>query len=320
MLAARRWSVAVFSSRETSDTLSSSIEAVIDALAGVPTSIDVIVNGNRQLANETGKHVQSLRVATSAPISIRVWHIVIADKAHAWNKYLHEIWPGSEVAFFVDGYVRVMPDALALLSDGLAATPKALAASGVPNMGRSANLLRERMQREGGGHGNLHALRGNVCSRLRERGFRLPLGTYWTDGLLLGVICFDLDPARNEWDVSRILRHPQATWAFRPLAWWRPADVRSHWNRIMRQARGSLENLAIREHLHIQRKTPESLPRTVSELVESWLDAFPSAARAIFIRKPLCLVAARKLRHPRDWSQTALPPELVAQVVLPPEE
>lgn len=312
-----KWSVAIFASRENSSTLFSSLRAVIDAAVGVPTVIDVLVNGNQSLADATAKQVPSLWLEAGSPISIRIWHIVVADKAHAWNKYLHELWADSEVAFFVDGYVQVRPDAFALLSEGLTKNPHVLAASGVPSMGRSAKLLRRSAQQGAAAHGNLHALRGEVCRQLRERGFRLPLGVYWTDGIVLGVVCFGLDPVRNEWDQSRILAHLQATWSFRPLAWWRPRDLWAHGKRIMRQARGRLENLAIREHLHLRRNPAESLPRTASELVQRWLEASPARARRVFLHQPLCFLAARNLRRPRDWSQTAQAPQLLAQVTTP---
>ncbi|HET7751001.1 MAG TPA: hypothetical protein VFK81_16550 [Terriglobales bacterium] len=309
----RTWSVAIFASRENSATLCSAVQAAVVAAAGVPACVDVLVNGNEQLALETAERLPRLRLEPGGSTAIRVWHIIVADKAHAWNEYLHELWPDSEVAFFVDGYAQVRPDAFALLSEGLTNNPNVLAASGVPSMGRSARLMRRSAQQGAAGHGNLHALRGEVCRQLRERGFRLPLGVYWTDGIVLGVVCFGLDPVRNEWDQSRILAHLQATWWFRPLAWWRLRDLWAHGKRMMRQARGRLENLAIREHLHLQRNPAESLPRTASELVQRWLEASPSRARRIFLRQPLCFFAARNLRRPRDWSQTALPPRLLAR-------
>jgi hypothetical protein len=153
-------------------------------------------------------------------------------------------------------------------------------------------------------------------AQLKSIGFRLPLGIYRTDPLLIAVICFGLDPSRNEWDVSRVLVHPRATWRFRPLSWWSPRDLRTQFNRVVRQAQGALENLAVREHFAVQKNLPQSLPGTTSQLVSDWVNSFPEAARRTFIRNPLCFLAARNLRRPRDWSQTKTSPQLIAQISL----
>ena len=307
------WTVAIFSSRETLALLSSSVDAVLTATSGRETAIDVIVNGGRTLAKEAGSYIESIHVGERAARLMRVWHVRVADKSHAWNQYLHEIWPGSDIGFFIDGYVQVMPDALRMISEGLESAPRALAASGVPTVGRSAKALRDQLLREGGVHGNLYAVRGSVLGHLRDVGFRLPLGIYRTDPLLIAVICFGLDPSTNEWDINRIFVHPQATWRFRSLNWWNPGDLRVHFNRVMRQAQGELENLAVREHLAIQTNPPQGLPRTASELVGNWISSFPETARRTFVRNPLCLLAAHNLRRSRDWSKTKIPPELIAQ-------
>jgi hypothetical protein len=309
-----KWSVAIFSSREVLDTLSSSINAVVTATSTTETTIDVIVNGNHVLAEGAASYIQALRPPCKASRLVRVWYGLVPDKGHAWNQYLHEIWQLSDIAFFVDGYARVMPDAFTLIGDTIVTEPKALAVSGVPTIGRSAKAVRELMLREGGIHGTLHALRGDVLAQLRALGFRLPLGTYRVDGILGAVICFGLDPAKNDWDVSRILVHPKATWAFRPLTWRSVADLRTHLNRMKRQAQGELENLAVHEHLAVQKKSPQSLPRMSSELVNNWVSSFPHSALQSFVRNPLCILAARSLRHSHDWSKTKSPPELIAQI------
>jgi hypothetical protein len=305
-----RWSVAIVSSRETIIALSACVRSVVVAAWNVPTSLDVMVNGNRQLAADLAAIIH-LPEFCSSHIFIRIWYIPVADKANALNQYLNEIRPEADVTFFLDGYVQVMPEALKLMSESLAAKPETLAVSAVPTVGRSANSLRQTMLKGGGIHGNLFGVRREVCLRLRERGFRLPLGTYWTDGLMGAVFCFGLDPSCNDWESRRVGAHPQATWRLDPAVWWRPKDIRSYFRRRLRQAQGRLENRAIREHLANQRKTPESLPATSSELVEKWIAACPKAARQLFIRNPLCLLGLRKLRQPRDWSEATRPPELV---------
>jgi len=309
-----KWAVAIFSSRESLETLGSSIDAAIAATSATESVIDVIVNGDRCLAERTASYVQALRPAGAATRLIRLWYVLVGDKGHAWNQYLYDIWPESEVTFFLDGYAQVLPDALGLMWDMLVAEPRALAVSGMPTIGRSAKKVREVMLRDGGIHGTLHALKGVVVAQLRAMNFRLPLGIYRTDPTMGAVLCFGLDPARNDWDITRIAVHPKATWTFQPLNWKSIADLRRHYKRVMRQAQGTLENLAVHDHLAVQRKSPATLPRTTFEMVSSWTSRFPRSALKAFISNPLCFLAARTLRRPHDWSQTRIPPELLARI------
>src|SRR5205814_8352681 len=119
--------------------------------------------------------------------------------------------PGN-VAFFNDGCVRVMPDALRLLAAKLADDEKALSVSAVHTYGRSAAYHREQMIRGGGIHGNLFGIRGEVLSLLRARHFKLPLGIYRADGLLGAIMAFNLDPRNNNWDARRLAVQGAATW------------------------------------------------------------------------------------------------------------
>jgi hypothetical protein len=312
------WSVAVFTSRESIETLASTIDAALTATIDRHAVIDVIVNGNRALADEAAHYVNALQAVGNTPKLVRVWYIGIANKAHAWNVYANELWPGSEIAYFVDGYVQVKPDAFALIAEGLGATPNALAGTAVPTVGRSAKALREWFLRAGLISGNCFALRGQVLNKLRDRGFRLPLGIYYHDALITSIICFDLDPSTQRYDSKRILVHPQATWTYRPLAWWRFADLRTQWKRMMRQAHGLLEDRAIRFALSVRKSPIDELPRTVDKLIRNWLDGCPGEARGVFLRNPLCYFAARKLSYPQDWSQTAAAlPILVTRGELP---
>lgn len=310
-----RWAVVIVAARETKSTLLDSIKAAIAAASSVPTQIDVIVNGNRQLAEQIVDDVQQLS-AESSEAHLRVWVIRTGDKANALNSYIHRIFPGADIAFFVDGYAQVSPDSFRLMSARLAAQPQALAISAVPTVGRNARSLAEKMIREGGGHGTLNGLRGSVCLELRKHNFRLPLGLYRVDGLLFAALAFNMDPRNAEWDMRRLLVDPEATWTFRPLSVWRPSDLRAHLKRMVRQAQGILENLAIREQLAIQRKPLQALPKTASALVGSWLAAWPDVARKIFLQHPLCLIAAHRLAQPRDWSEPDLTPDLLVQVVI----
>jgi hypothetical protein len=308
MPAAKPWSVAIFSARETPDMLNAAVRAALRASAA--TDIEVLVNGNKPLADATAQAAPRFPLADGQ--RLRIWSIPQADKAFAWNFYLHDLRSDADIAFCTDAAVQVKADALALMSAAMASSPDALAASGVPTMGPSAQRLRENMLRHGGVHGNLYALRGEAMAGLRAIGFRLPLGIYRTDPTLMSVVRFGLDPARQDWNERRLLVHPEATWTYAPLRWWRSRDLRAYQKRMLRQAQGTLENCAARQYLAIERRAPGKLPHTVAEFVGEWIASHPDEARKLFIRQPLCWLAARRLRESLDRFVEPEQPRLVA--------
>lgn len=309
------WTVAILSSRETAPRLAATIQAALRAIGGRDAVIDVVVNGNRPLTDAVSPLLQTLPLATAPSATVRLWDLALGDKAHAWNSYVHDIWPGGELAFFLDGYVAVRPDAMALVAEGLAGAPHAIAATGMPTVGRSARKIQEKLRREGGTHGNFHALRGETMHRLREAGFRMPLGLYRTDALLNSVLSLNLDPARHGWDPSRVLVHPTATWDFEPLAWHRPADLLAQLRRVLRQQRGELEKQAFGHHLTELRRPPAELAATNAGMIAAWLTALPDGGRGLFRSSPILRLAARRLiEEQRDWSAAQEPPRLVGAV------
>jgi hypothetical protein len=292
-----QWSVAIFSSREDVTTLSASIDAVRTAASGRGIVIDVMINGNADLADETTACVSAHASASDVADTIRVWSVPLADKANAWNQYLHHVWPRSEVTFFVDGYASVHADALKRLADGLRSSGRALAAAAVPSVGRSAAALRARMLKEPQINGSLYALRGETMDALRGGGFRMPLGLYQQDGLLGSVLAFGLDPSAHAWTPEHIAVVPSASWSRRVESIWNRRDLATNVDRMMRQALGSFEALAIRDHLVHRKLAPSALPETNVEFLSSWIRHHTSEALTAIGREPLALPALVRLRR-----------------------
>lgn len=304
------WAVAVFAARETPHELRSTLDAIVEA-ANAATVIDVMVNGNAALAAAIAQWLGAGKRG-AGPAVVRVWSIALGDKAHAWNQYVHAVWPGAPLSFFVDGYVRLKPDALALLAAGMAASPGALGGTGVPTSGRTAAKLRQHMLAEGGMHGNLFVLTEAVMERLRQSRFHLPLGIYRTDSTLGAALAFGLDPSQYPWDIkNRVFVHPDASWTTEERKWWRYAEVKSQLKRLLRQSQGVLENLAVEDFLAHRKLAPADLPRTASELVLEWVERCPDKAGATLSRSPLSRIALKKFRAPRDWSAAEEAPALI---------
>lgn len=302
------WSIAIFAARETTAGLALCVTAAIKACTGRQAIINVLINGNAELADAFAIAANDL---DHADTRLRVWSIAAPDKAHTWNEFIYRIWEGDSTAFFIDGYAQVRPDALTALASCLAATPDALGATGVPTCGRSAAAIRAQMLRDGGIHGNLFAISAEAMQGIRKAGFKLPLGIYRTDPLIGSVLMFRLDPANHTWNPRRIVVVPDATWHVDGIEDITLKNVKSQFKRILRQAQGDLESKASREHLAVRRLPPQQLPLTIADMIAEWIKTQPTQARSLFLKRPLSLYAARKLAAPRDWSATAIAPQLV---------
>ncbi|WP_159699064.1 hypothetical protein [Massilia sp. 9I] len=307
MSANTNWAVAIIAARESLDTLTSTIEAAAAATAGREAVIDVLVNGNPGLAKAAADWAGNWR----GTCGLRVWSIAQGDKAHAWNEYVHRIWPAGSTAFFLDGYARAHSDGLAQLAASLAQAPDAFGATGVPTSGRSATALREAMLRGGGFHGNMNAIPAHAMTGLRASGFRLPLGLYRTDSLIGSVLMFALDPTAYQWQPGRVIVNGDATWDVPGQSDLTIKNIVAQFKRRQRQAQGDLENRAARDHLAVRCLPLNQFPKTIRELVLGWIDAHPDEARRLYIKNPLRLRAARRMRAPQDWSAAERAPELL---------
>jgi len=304
------WSICILSSRETCSTLLASIEAAVLASNERNTLLDVVINGNTDLTNNLVKAL-ALKSDDGFGNRVRVFNLNLGDKASAWNTYIHNIWVGSDLVFFMDGYARPCLDALLQIEHGLTNKPEALASTGVPTMGHSADYLREGMLREGGIHGNLFAIKGNVCLDIKAAHFFLPVGIYRTDSTIAAVLAYNLDPKRYTWNLKeRIFVNQDATWLIDDQKLWSVGFFKSLFKRRIRQAQGNLENLAIREHFSFLKKSPMELPRFVDELISSWVKRNLKQSCAVFIRNPMTFFAflrllsgGKKLRLEPDSSE-----------------
>lgn len=309
------WTIAIFAARETVATLTMCVQSALYACEGNTTRIDILVNGNKDLADEMAALI-NYKLIVSPLNSVRVWFVPFGDKAHTWNEYIYKIWEPCVFSYFIDGYTLVRSDAFTLLAEGLERHPFALGATGVPTVGRTATALRNHMLKDGGIHGNLFAIRGSAVASIRECQFRLPLGLYRTDGLIGAALMFRLDPFRNNWDTTCVFVHNGASWDVKNPPRWTINNFIIQWKRRLRQAQGEVENRAVREHLAINRLALAMIPSTVNELVKDWVDNHRLAAMRLFLREPLALYAVLKLRKPRDWAAAKLLPVLMETAVL----
>ena len=272
----------VFASRESfiaiTNTLSCAIKAVPEG-----SRIDVLINGNKDLADQT--YHWATRSIPHKTRHLQIWNIPVGDKGNAWNQHIHAIWQRDMDAIYIDGYVRVTKAAISAISKTLAINAPSLGTSGLPTIGPSAGKLRYKMQTEGGFHGNLCSIKSVALEQMRNRNIRIPLGIYRVDGLMGAFLSFGLNNTLHTWDPFRFVPlTTDASWVCDEKKWYHFRNIIAWKNRRDRQARGDIENAAIKYHLTELKCLPEALPENISKLVSTWSNSRPSEALTLINR------------------------------------
>ncbi len=289
--------------RNERQTLISCLKHIALAVNGRDAHVNVILNGS------TDGSAQALKAAApeiAVPFSVHEIHY--PDKSNAINQVVHRLRAQAEICFFVDAYAMITPNSLVDLAQALADNPRALAAAAVPSIGRSAEAMRAEMMVNPGLHGSLFALRGDFVARMAETGFRLPVGLYRGDGLIGSAVMHNLDALGVPWTKDFIAVAPSATWAFRPLSPWNSADRQRQWNRLLRQGRGELEDMAIKRIIY--EGNYAALPEFASALVRYLVKEDRPQLMASLKRRPLGVLAVRDAFRANDPGPEDIVPRL----------
>ncbi|TCH96301.1 hypothetical protein EJV46_20175 [Roseococcus sp. SYP-B2431] len=283
------WSVAVFA-RNEAERIGHCLRALARCEDAARLHVTVLLNGTTD-----GSAAIAASALREARLPGALYDIPHGDKSHAVNLFLHRLRPAAGLYLMMDGYVEIRPDAPRLLARRLARRPDALAAAAVPSTGRSAAALRRSMMEHPGLHGSLFALRGGFVERLARAGLRLPRGLYRGDGLLGSMVLHDLDALGGGWIGSRIAVEPGASWANPPSHLWRWRDLRRHGRRMMQQARGRLQNAALRSALYAGGFA--GLPEDADRMLLDWIAADPAARAPRPWKDPLACLALARIRQ-----------------------
>lgn len=289
--------------RNERETLVACLKHIARAVDGRDAHVTVVLNGSTDGS--------ALALKTAAPeidVPFCVYEIPYPDKSNAINQVVHRLRAEAQVCFFVDAYAMITPNSLADLAQALADNPRALAAAAVPSVGRSAEAMRAEMMVNPGLHGSLFALRGEFVARMAQRKLRLPVGLYRGDGLIGSAVMHDLDALNVPWTKEFVAVVPEATWAFRPLSPWNRADRQRQWNRLLRQGRGELEDMAIKRIIY--EGNYEALPEFASALVRHLVKEDRPELIAALKRRPLGVFAVREAFRANDPAPEDIRPRL----------
>ena len=244
--------------------IADSLRSIEVAAQGTAVQIVVLANGCQDGTAEV------VRALVAASPYLRLVEIAVADKANAWNEYVHRIAaaPGDSLPtmhVFVDGDVQVAPGALRALAERLDQVPLAHAVGALPTTGRDRAGWSQRMLEQGTLAGGLYALRGDFVARLRQRGICLPQGLIGEDWLVSLWAARDLQPIAMAVDSTEyVVFAPGAGFSFRSLSPWRPEDYRTYMRRLWRYAQRGVQYEMVWKWLWL--RPPESLPPDVPAL------------------------------------------------------
>lgn len=263
------WQIGVVCHNERT-RIAGCLESIAAGVGSRKAIVNVIVNGSTDASDDV-----ALRAAGKFAMPIHIFKIAYGDKSNAINCLIHDpdVCVDADLYFFVDGYVRIHPGALAAMERSLEQNPVSVAATGMAATGRTEPRSHRATLERGGGtlHGQLFALRRQFIERMVNRGFRLPIGLYRGDGLLGSMAAHDLDSLGQPWSNQRVLCVAEALFEIAPLSPLRLRDLRRHFRRKIRQMRGKLENAAIKQVIY--RSGYSGLPAFADDLIGEFLAA-----------------------------------------------
>lgn len=204
------WSVCIFAHNEER-LLPRCLGALEAAACGMRLQVHVIVNG---ATDDTAKAAHAVAAIDRR---VHVHETPVADKATAWNDYVHRIAGDADMHIFIDGDVAPAPGAIPALAATFEANPLAYAAAALPGSGRSRRAWSRRLFASQDISGNLYALSRKGFKAIIERNIRLPFGAKGEDGILNYLMHTDFEGGHYDGHRDRVAVAAGALFIFDPL-------------------------------------------------------------------------------------------------------
>lgn len=225
----------MFAHNEEKNILAS-VQSILDNSNEYLKKLHIIANGCN---DKTIPILQKLQVTESA---IDIIDLTIGDKCNAWNHYIYNIAPSSnvDIHFFVDADVSFTPLAFPKLCAELSATPEAVAIAGLPMTGRNKKLYQDLVVNGVCLFGNLYGINNTFAKHIKSKNFKLPIGLSWIDSAITKMINCNIT---NQYKgIHGRITHLKGTgYTFNSLIFFKPSDIKLYFNRIARYELGKLQ-------------------------------------------------------------------------------
>lgn len=249
-------SVCIFAHNEER-RLPECIGALDSAAGDEPYETHLMVNG---CTDNTATVARSLAAADQR---ITVHELPVADKANAWNDYVHRIAPQASAHIFIDGDVQPSDDAISALATTLRNHPSAYAAAALPASGRSRKQWATKLFMDRHLSGNLYAMNNKALNLFRKRSIRLPFGAKGEDGLLAYLLLTNLRGGENDTYDHRIVVSGDATFEFRTLGL-RVQDIKAYHHRLIRYSERHFQKKVLYKLL--KRRGVKAMPDNIYDI------------------------------------------------------
>lgn len=250
------WSICIFAHNEER-LLPHCLAALDGAAVGENFVVHVLENGS------TDETVRVARTIASADPRILLHELALADKANAWNEYVHRLAGEADMHIFLDGDVRPSKGAFKALALALNGSPEAYAAAALPMSGRSRRAWATRLFSKRWLSGNLYAFRGGTLELVRKRNLRLPFGAVGEDGLLSYLLLTDLKGGPNDNYKERITVAAGAFFEFESLGL-SLRDLKLYRRRLKRYSKRFFQNEVL--YSRLKSEGAAALPDRIEEI------------------------------------------------------
>lgn len=244
---------------------------IVRSIESVFHNVDENLNAFYLIANGCTDNTVLVASATKEKLgfsSMHIKQISLGDKCNAWNTYVHEYShehphkksDNIETHFFTDADVRFSDQCFVKMSHRLTSSePNTVVIAGMPLSGRNNAFYHELVTQRACFFGNLYGMRLSFIQRIKDTGFRLPIGLNWIDSFLTKAVNTDLSfgkhnlPNRTTWIES-------VGYNFDSLRFWKREDITLYLNRIARYELGKIQ-----EH-YLDALNVESWPENMIEI------------------------------------------------------
>lgn len=272
------YSVAVFAYNIAS-TLEKCVESLLHERAHDNFNLYILANGCTDNTIAIATQLQKKHP------TIQLVNLNIADKANAWNVYVHQVAPKAKLHFFVDGDVQVLPHALENIAQQMAENTAVNAIGAVPYVGRDKEGWTQRMHHFGRVSGGLYGLSAPFMQELRKQEVLLPIGFIGEDFLISAIAKNMKNLASLNQPSPFLLINNAAGFIFKPLSKRALGDYYLYFRRLVRYRMRDYQMLMLTQYC--EKYKTIRFPESVSQLYN--------------VSRPLPLYYWRGKYTPIDW-------------------